>query len=46
MLADSGHQEVVAGASTHYVKQVALAVVDLFEIGILGDILDVLLRRG
>jgi hypothetical protein len=34
---------VVAGASASYVKQVALAVVDLFEVGNVGDILDALL---
>jgi hypothetical protein len=34
---------MITGASAGHVKQVALAVVNLFKIGIVGDILDALL---
>ena len=35
---DAGYQQVIPGAGAGDVEQVALAVVDLFEVGILGDI--------
>jgi hypothetical protein len=41
---DDGYEQVIAGAGAGHVKQMALTVVNLFEIGIIGDILDALLR--
>jgi hypothetical protein len=36
---------VIAGAGARHIEQMSLAVIDLFEIGIIGDILDALLQR-
>ncbi len=36
---DAGHQQMIAGAGARHVKQVPFAVVDFFEVGIVGDIL-------
>jgi hypothetical protein len=41
---DAGHQEMIAGAGARHVKQVPFAVINIFEIGIVRDILDALLR--
>ena len=43
---DAGHQEMVAGAGARHIEQVPFALVDFFEVGIIGDILDALLRRN
>ena len=40
----SSHQQKIAGTGARDVKQMALTVVNLFEIGIIGDILDALWR--
>jgi hypothetical protein len=37
------HEKVIAGASARDINQVPLAVVDFFQVGIVGDILDTLL---
>jgi len=37
---------MIAGAGARHVKQVALAVVDFFEIGVVRNILDALFGRG
>lgn len=39
------HQQMIAGAGARHVKQVPFGVVDHFEIGIVRDILNALLRR-
>jgi hypothetical protein len=41
---DASHQQMVAGAGARHVEQVSFAVVDFFQIGIVRDILDALLR--
>src|SRR2546422_10481907 len=41
----AGNQEVVAGASASDVQKLALGVVDLFEVGFVGDGFDALLER-
>jgi hypothetical protein len=41
--ADAGDQQVVAGASAGDIEQVPLGIVDVFEIGLVGDVLDALL---
>jgi hypothetical protein len=42
---DPGHQQLIVGAGTRDVEKAARAVVDFFEIGIVGYILDAHLRR-
>jgi hypothetical protein len=42
---DAADQQAVAGAGAGDVEEVALGVVDLFEVGLVGDGLDALLQR-
>ena len=42
---DTGDQQMIAGAGAGDVQQVPLCVVDILEIGIVGDRLDALLQR-
>src|SRR5579871_2997892 len=42
---DAGDQQAIAGAGAGDIKHMALRVVDLFEVGLIGDGLDPLFKR-